>query len=175
MKLSERAKKLIDGKNFASVATLMPDGSPQVANVWIDRDGDTIILNATNSRQRTKNLKRDPRIAISIFDLTNPYQTVSIRGKVVDISEKGGEEHIDKMAMKYRGAMYAYHDPKNPRVLLRVEATRIHENVRGYQKMPIVPTPSMEQLRGIMSKETGYEIIREIHAERREEAARDES
>jgi len=128
MKLSEKAKKLMDGKNLASVATLMPDGSPQVAPVWIDRDGDTIILNATISRQRTRNLKRDPRVAICIFDQNNLYSNVSIRGKAVEITEKGGEEHIDKMNLKYRGTpKYAFHNPKDPRVLIRVEATRIHE------------------------------------------------
>ena len=128
MKLSDKVKKLIDGKNFASVATLMPDGSPQVAPVWVDREGDTIILNATHSRQRTKNLKRDPRVAISIFDQMNPYSNASIRGKVVDITEKGAEEHIDKLNMKYNGTpKYAYHNPNDPRVLLRVEAKRIHE------------------------------------------------
>jgi PPOX class probable F420-dependent enzyme len=128
MKLSPKVQKLIDGKNFASVATLMPDGSPQAAAVWVDREGDTIILNAARSRQRTKNLKRDPRVAISIFDQANPYSSVSIRGKAVEITEKGGEEHIDKMSMKYNGTpKYPNHDPKDPRVLIRVEATRIHE------------------------------------------------
>jgi len=128
MKLSDKVKKLIDGKNFASAATVMPDGSPQAATVWIDRDGDTIILNATRSRQRTRNLKRDPRIAISVFDQNNPYSSASIRGRVLEITEKGGEEHIDKMNMKYHGKpKYAYHTPQDPRVLIRVEATRIHE------------------------------------------------
>src|SRR5208283_4218332 len=103
VKLTEKTKKLIDGKNFASVASLMPDGSPQVAPVWVDRDGDTIILNATGTRQRTKNLKKDPRVAISIFEQNNPYSNVSIRGKTVEITQKGAEEHIDKMNMKYNG------------------------------------------------------------------------
>ena len=128
MKLTDEVKKLVDGKNFASVATLMPDGSPQVATVWIDRDGDTIVLNAAKSRQRTKNLKRDPRVAICIFDQNNPYSSASIRGKVVDITEKGAEEHIDKMNMKYHGTpKYPYHTPNDPRVVIRVEAKRIHE------------------------------------------------
>jgi len=128
MKLTDKAKKLIDGKNLASVATSMPDGSPQVAPVWVDRDGEIIILNATRSRQRTMNLKRNPRVAISIFDQNNLYSNVSIRGKAVEITEKGAEEHIDKMNMKYNGTpKYPYHDPKDPRVLIRVEASRIHE------------------------------------------------
>jgi PPOX class probable F420-dependent enzyme len=128
MRLSEKTKKLIDGKNFASVATIMPDGSPQVAPVWVDRDSDTIILNATESRQRTRNLKRDPRLAITIYDENNPYSNVSIRGKALDITQEGAEEHIDKMNMKYHGKpKYPYHNPKDPRVLIKVDAKRIHE------------------------------------------------
>jgi PPOX class probable F420-dependent enzyme len=128
MKLTDKAKKLIDGKNFASVATLMPSGAPQVTTVWVDREGDTIILNATGSRQRTMNLKRDPRVAISVYDQNNPYSSIAIRGKVVEITPKGAEEHIDKMNAKYHGTpKYPYHNPKDPRVLIKVEATNIHE------------------------------------------------
>jgi PPOX class probable F420-dependent enzyme len=131
MKLSTKAKQLIDGKNFASVATLMQDGSPQVAPLWIDRDGDIIILNTTRSRQRTKNLRRDGRVAITVFDHDNPYSNVSIRGKTVEITEEGAEEHIDKMSMKYLGKSYPYADrtPKDPRILIMVEAERIHEEM----------------------------------------------
>jgi PPOX class probable F420-dependent enzyme len=128
MELSEKAKKLIDGKNFANVATLMPDGSPQVHPVWIDREGDIVVLNTARSRQRTRNLKRDPRVAICLYDQDNPYSNVSIRGRAIEITEKGAEEHIDKMNMKYRGTpKYAYHNANDPRVLIRVEANRIHE------------------------------------------------
>jgi len=128
MKLTEKAMKLIDGKNFASVATLMPDGSPQVAPVWIDRDEDIILLNAARSRQRTRNLSRDPRVAICIYDQNNPYSNVLIRGRVLEITEKGAESHIDKMNMKYhRKPKYPYHVPSDPRVLIKVQAKRIHE------------------------------------------------
>jgi len=128
MKLTEKAMKLIDGKNFASVATLMPDGSPQVAPVWIDRDEDIILLNAARSRQRTRNLSRDPRVAICIYDQNNPYSNVLIRGRVLEITEKGAESHIDKMNMKYHGKpKYPYHVPSDPRVLIKVQAKRIHE------------------------------------------------
>ena len=132
MRLSTKAKELIDGKNFASVATLMQDGSPQVAPLWIDREGDTILLNTTRSRQRTKNLERDRRVAITVFDQDNPYSNVSIRGKTLEITEKEAEEHIDKMSMKYLGKpRYPFDDrtPKDPRVLIRVGAEHIHEEV----------------------------------------------
>jgi PPOX class probable F420-dependent enzyme len=129
MNLSTKAKQLIDGKNFASVATVMPDGSPQVAPLWIDREGETIVLNTTRSRRRTKNLRRDRRVAICVFDQNDPYSSVSIRGKVVEITEDGAEDHIDKMGMKYLGRRYPYDDrtPKDPRILIRVEADHIHE------------------------------------------------
>jgi PPOX class probable F420-dependent enzyme len=131
MKLSIKAKQLIDGKNFASVATLMRDGSPQVAPLWIDREGDIIILNTTRSRQRTKNLRRDGRVAITVFDHDNPYSSVSIRGKTIEITEEGAEEHIDKMGMKYLGKSYPYDDrtPKDPRILITIEAEHIHEEM----------------------------------------------
>ncbi|MGD0637143.1 MAG: PPOX class F420-dependent oxidoreductase [Nitrososphaerales archaeon] len=131
MRLSTKAKELIDGRNFASVATLMQDGSPQVAPLWIDREGDTIILNTTRSRQRTKNVRRDRRVAITVFDQGNPYSNVSIRGKAIEITEEGAEEHIDRMSMKYLGKPYPYEDrtPKDPRVLIRVEAEHIHEEM----------------------------------------------
>src|SRR5208337_4849670 len=131
MRLSTKAKELIDGKNFASVATLMQDGSLQVAPLWIDREGDTIVLNSTRSRQRTQNLRRDPRVAITVFDQSNPYSNVSIRGKTIELTEEGAEEHIDKMSMKYLGRPYPWEDrtPKDPRILIRVEAEHIHEEM----------------------------------------------
>jgi hypothetical protein len=97
-------------------------------NARAHHDEDTTVLNAARSRQRPKNLKRDPRVAISVFDQSNPYSSASIRGKVVEITEKGAEEHIDRMNMKYHGMpRYAYHTPNDPRVLIRVEAKRIPE------------------------------------------------
>ena len=124
-KLTEQAKMLLDGKNFGSVATVMPDGSPQVAPVWVDREGDTVLLNATISRQRYKNLKRDPRVAISIFDSSNPYSKVMIRGRVVEMTKAGAEEHIDKLSMKYHGTKYNYHKADDPRVIIKIQPEHV--------------------------------------------------
>lgn len=124
-KLTELAKSLIDGKNFACVATLMPDGSPQVAPLWIERDGDTVVINTTITRQRYKNLQRDPRIGVTVFDMANPYVNVVIWGKVVEMTQSGAEEHIDKLSMKYSGKKYPYHEPHSPRVIVRIEPSRI--------------------------------------------------
>lgn len=124
-RLTDQAKKLIDGKNFASVATLMPDGSPQVAPVWIEREGDTVVINATTTRQRYLNLKRDPRVAITVYDIGNPYTKVMIRGKAVEITTKGAEEDIDKLSMKYNGVKYPNHSKTDPRVIIRIRPERV--------------------------------------------------
>jgi len=125
VRLTEEAKKLIDGKNFASVATLMPDGSPQVAPVWVERDGDTVVINATATRQRYRNLKRDPRVALCVFDMNNPYSKVLIRGRATEITKVGAEEHIDKLSMKYRGGKYEWHKADDPRVVIRINPEHV--------------------------------------------------
>ena len=123
--LTEQAKSLIDGKNLASVATLMPDGSPQVAPVWVDRDGDIIVINATVKRQRYWNLKRDRRVALCVFDQDNLYSKVIIRGKAIEITKKGAEDHIDKLSMKYRGRKYPDHRVEEPRVIIKIEPEHV--------------------------------------------------
>ena len=125
--LTEQAKRLIDGKNFASVATVMPDGSPQVAPVWVERDGNTVVINATVNRQRYRNLKRDPRVALTVYELANPYNHVMIRGKAVEITKEGAEDHIDKLSMKYNGKSYPNHSDKDARVIIRIEPERVTE------------------------------------------------
>ena len=122
--LTDQAKRLLDGKNFACVATIMPDGSPQVAPVWVERDGDTVLINATASRQRSKNLKRDPRVALCVFDLANPYSKVLIRGKAV-MTRDGAEEHIDRLSMKYHGRKYDYHKADDPRIIIRIHPEHV--------------------------------------------------
>ena len=122
----EEAKELIEGKNFASLATLMPDGSPQVSPVWIDHEGEVILVNSAEGRVKTKNVMRDPRVAISIFDQKDPYRKVLIRGRVIEVTKEGAEDHIDKMATKYRGLpKYPWRQPGIHRVLMKVKAARI--------------------------------------------------
>lgn len=121
--LPEKAKKLIEDKNFASVATLMEDGSPQVTITWVDYDGDIVMINTTKDRVKTKNVMRDPRVAISIFSMQDPYDAVFIRGRVIEVTEKGAEEHIDKLSQKYTGTSYRQH---GDRVVLKIEPLRIH-------------------------------------------------
>jgi PPOX class probable F420-dependent enzyme len=103
VKLTPLARELIEGKNFAHVATIMPDGSPQVTPVWIDLEDDWILFNTAEGRIKPQNIRRDPRVAISIVDQERPYRAAFIRGRVVDITSVGGDAHIDKMAKKYLG------------------------------------------------------------------------
>jgi PPOX class probable F420-dependent enzyme len=117
--------KLFEGKNFAFIATLMKDGSPQVSPTWvdIDRNNNTILVNTAKGRIKYRNVSRDPRVAISLIDLSNPYEMVTVRGRVVEhIKGKDADEHIDKLAMKYLGKeKYPRRRPGEERVLLRIK------------------------------------------------------
>ena len=119
--------KLFEGKNFASFATLMKDGSPHVAPTWVDLDGNTILINTAGGRVKEKNIRRDNRIALSIYDQENPYHMVAIRGRVSDLTEIGAEEHIDKMAKKYFGLdKYPRRSEDEKRIILKIQPEKIH-------------------------------------------------
>jgi PPOX class probable F420-dependent enzyme len=97
-------RKLFEGKNFVYVASLMKDGSPHVAPTWVDIDNGTLLVNTAVGRVKQKNISRDGRVALAIADHDNPYNMVTIRGKVIDqITGQEAEEHIDKLAKKYIG------------------------------------------------------------------------
>ena len=117
---------LFNKKSFASVATLMKDGSPQVTPVWVDYDGEYILINTSKGRQKMNNLKRDPRIALSIQDPDNPYRKLIVRGRVVEETEQGADEHIDKLAKKYTGAdTYQNRIPGMVRVILKIKPEHV--------------------------------------------------
>ena len=119
--------KFFEGKNFASFATLMKDGSPHVAPTWVDLDGNTILINTAGGRVKEKNIRRDNRIALSIYDQENPYHMVAIRGRVSDLTEIGAEEHIDKMAKKYFGLdKYPRRSEDEKRIILKIQPEKIH-------------------------------------------------
>jgi PPOX class probable F420-dependent enzyme len=128
-KLTEKAQQLIDEPNFAYLATLDADGAPQVSPVWIDRRDGQIVVNTATGRAKERNMRRDPRVAISIADRGNHYDKVDIRGRVVDTI--GGDEadrHIDLMAQKYLGEeTYPGRKPGEERVLFIIEPERVNE------------------------------------------------
>ena len=124
--LPENVKSLLRKPCFAHLATLMPDGGPQVSPVWIDVDGDTILVNSASGRVKDKNMRHDARVALSITDPENPYSAVMIRGRVVEITTEGADAHIDAMAKLYMGKdRYPLRQPGEERVLYKIEADSI--------------------------------------------------
>jgi PPOX class probable F420-dependent enzyme len=125
--IPEKYLDLLQKKAFAQLATLMPDGSPHVAPVWCDYDGKNILINTAKGRVKDRNMRRDPRVGLDILDPDNPYRHLSIRGRVVDMTEKGADEHIDKMAKKYIGQdRYPNRAPGEVRVICRIEPVHTH-------------------------------------------------
>ena len=125
--LSEKAKRLLTGKNFAFVATLNADGSTQLTPTWIDTDGKNVLVNTALGRKKVINVTRDQRVTVGVFDQANPYEYVSIRGKVErQVLGQEAEDHIDKLANKYTGATkYRRSSPGEKRVLLVIRPSKV--------------------------------------------------
>ena len=120
--IPEKFRDLFNKRAFASLATTMPDGRPQVTPVWIDFDGKHVIFNSAKGRQKDRNVRREPRVAVAIIDPENPYRFLEIRGRVVEITENGADEHIDKMAKKYMGKdKYPGRSPGEVRVIYKIQ------------------------------------------------------
>lgn len=114
-------------KAFAQLATLNPDGSPQVTPVWIDFDGTNLFVNTAKGRVKWRNLTREPRVALSIQDPENPYRYLGVQGRVTQMTEAGADAHIDKMAKKYLGQdKYPFRQPAEVRVLLTIAPEKVH-------------------------------------------------
>jgi PPOX class probable F420-dependent enzyme len=109
------------------VATLNADGSPQVTPVWIDFDGTHVLINTAKGRVKAKNLARDGRVALSIADPDNAYRHIAIQGHVVNMTEAGGDSHIDKMAKKYLGKdSYPFRTPGEVRLIVTIAPDKVH-------------------------------------------------
>jgi PPOX class probable F420-dependent enzyme len=127
VRLTEDAIKLIEGRNFGYLATVMKDGSPQVTPVWVDHEGkDYILVNTALGRTKQKNTKRRLKVAIAVADASNQYEKVAIRGVVVEQTTRGADEHIDKLAKKYLGKeKYPYRSPSEKRVILKIRPEHV--------------------------------------------------
>jgi PPOX class probable F420-dependent enzyme len=124
--IPDKYRDLFTKRAFASLATLMPDGSPQVTPVWVDLEGDLVLVNTARGRQKDKNMRRDSRVAMAIIDPENPYRYLEIRGRIAEITEEGADAHIDKMAKKYLGAdKYPYRQPSETRVIFKIQPERV--------------------------------------------------
>jgi PPOX class probable F420-dependent enzyme len=128
-KLPDKYADLLQKKAFANLATLNSDGSPQVTPVWVDYDGNYVRINSARGRQKDKNITRDPRVSLAIQDPENPYRYLEIRGKVIEATEKGADDHINKLAKKYLGKdEYPYRQPGEKRVLYKIEPLKFSSN-----------------------------------------------
>lgn len=112
---------LLEKKSFANLATIMPDGSPQVTPVWCDFDGTHVRVNSARGRRKDRNIRRDPRVSLSLQDPDNPYRYLEIRGTVEEITEEGADAHIDHLAHKYMGVdSYPYRTEEEVRVIYKI-------------------------------------------------------
>ena len=137
MKLSDETKQLLDGANFAHLATLMPDGSPQSVPVWLGRDGDRLVICTGEGSLKGRNTARDPRVAISVVDLRNPYCEVQIRGHVVERRLDPDLKVMDPISHKYTGKPFPMRNPEG-RVALFIEVDK-----ERYTKLPFEHTPTV--------------------------------
>ncbi|MFJ4711581.1 PPOX class F420-dependent oxidoreductase [Streptomyces sp. NPDC088785] len=126
--LSDELKELLDSTVFIAVATIQPDGSPQVSPVWVKRDGDDVLFSTTVGRRKEKNLRRDPRVTVLVQPADNPYAYAEIRG-TADITTEGGQELIDELSVKYTGKKYAEFNTSSgddaERIVVRVRARKV--------------------------------------------------
>ncbi len=135
MTLTPEVKQLIDRPNFAHFATLMPDGSPNATPVWVGRDGEHLVICTSEGSLKAKNTKRDPRVAVSIVDFTNPYEEVQIRGRIVDRRPDPDLKTMDPISQKYTGKPFPMRGPE-ARVALIVQVDKAR-----YTKLPFQHTP----------------------------------
>ncbi len=117
---------LFEKKTFGHLATVMNNGTPQVTPVWCDYDGTHVRINTAKGRLKDKNMRRNPHVAISLQDPENPYRYMTVRGDIVEIDEKGGDEHIDALAKKYMGQdKYPFRAPGEVRVTYKIRPDRV--------------------------------------------------
>ena len=120
--IPEKYIDLFDKKAFANLATLNPDGTPQVTPVWVDFDGSHVLVNSARGRRKDKNMENNRAVALSIQDPDNPYRYLEVRGRVDEITEQGADQHIDKMAKKYMGVdKYPLRQPDEVRVIYTIK------------------------------------------------------
>ena len=136
LQLSEEIKALVRGANFAHLATLMSDGSPQVAPVWVDLEGDAILVSTGEGSLKAKNTRRDARVGLSIIAMDNPYREAQIRGRIVERRPDADFKTMDRISRKYTGKPFPFRDNPTQRVVLVIEVARAR-----FAALPFVHAP----------------------------------
>ena len=122
--LEEGVRQLAKGKNFAAFTTLLPDGRPMTHVMWVDCDDEHVLINTEVHRQKARNLRRDPRVTVTIWDADDPYRYAEVRGEVVEtVTGPEARAHIDALSMKYHGHEYR-NRIQSERLLVRIKPLR---------------------------------------------------
>ena len=135
--LSDDIKTLVSGPNFAHLASLMSDGSPQVAPVWVDLERDTILVGTGEGSLKAKNTRRDARVALSVIAMDNPYREAQIRGRVVERRPDTDFRIMDRISHKYTGKPFPFRDNPAQRVVLVIAVERAR-----FAALPFVHAPA---------------------------------
>jgi len=122
--LEEGVRALAKGRNFAALTTLLPDGQPMTHVMWVDGDDEHVLINTETHRQKARNVRRDPRVTVTIWDDADPYRYAEVRGEVVEtVAGPEARAHIDSLSMKYHG--HAYRNRiRSERLILRIKPLR---------------------------------------------------
>ncbi|UGQ11636.1 PPOX class F420-dependent oxidoreductase [Yinghuangia sp. ASG 101] len=123
--LDESTRRLLDGRNFATVSTLDADGGPQASVVWYQRDGDTVAFSSTEDRAKVRNLRRDPRVSITVFAMDNPYHSVELRGTAEIVPDPAKELPL-ALSFRYLGEAPPPEPDEIVRVIVRVTPTKVN-------------------------------------------------
>jgi PPOX class probable F420-dependent enzyme len=122
--IEDFVKELAQGANFATITTLLPDGSPATHVMWVDCDDQHVLLNTETGRAKYRNILRDPRVSVVVWDANDPITYVEVRGRVVEtVAGQEARDHIDKLSLKYEGKLYE-NEIKTERVILKVAPER---------------------------------------------------
>jgi PPOX class probable F420-dependent enzyme len=126
--ISAGFRKLLQEPAYCQLATLMPDGSPQITQVWVDTDGEHVLINTAEGRQKERNVCGDPRVAVNVVDPTNAWRIAMVRGQVVEVTTDGADQFIDQLAKKYLNEdTYPFRRPEEVRVTLKILPEKINE------------------------------------------------
>ncbi|GII52571.1 PPOX class F420-dependent enzyme [Planotetraspora thailandica] len=129
MTLPDELLQLLRRPSLCYLSTLMPDGSPQLTQTWVDTDGEHVLINSVQSHVKTRNIERDPRVAVAVSDPGDPSRYFQVRGRVVDVTTEGAADHIDALAHKYLGKPYPWYGGRDQvRVIFVIKPERIISN-----------------------------------------------
>jgi PPOX class probable F420-dependent enzyme len=122
VQLPDPVHALLTGASPTVITTLLPDGSPHATEVWVDADGDTVLVNTVDTHQKVRNVRRDPRVALVVIDPENLSRHAALRGRVVEITTDGARDHIEELSQRYTGQPYPWWGGRDQtRVVLRIE------------------------------------------------------